>query len=111
TARIGGRRIRGKARLETVALEFRAPGVRLSLPFAQLTTVEARAGSLAIEAPEGSFSFALGEAATKWADKILYPPSRLAKIGVKPAWRAGGHGPAVVDCSRRAGGRGVRPLG
>jgi hypothetical protein len=37
--------------------------------------------------PEGVASFDLGEAAEKWADKILHPPSRLQKIGVKAEWR------------------------
>jgi len=29
----------------------------------------------------------LGAAAPKWAEKILHPPSHLAKLGVKPDWR------------------------
>ena len=29
----------------------------------------------------------MGSAAPKWAEKILHPLSRLAKIGVKPDWR------------------------
>ena len=37
--------------------------------------------------PEGTASFDLGVAAVKWADKILHPPSRLQKIGVKADWR------------------------
>jgi hypothetical protein len=36
---------------------------------------------------DGVASFDLGPFAPKWADKILHPPSRLQKIGVKPAWR------------------------
>jgi hypothetical protein len=36
----------------------------------------------------GALALALGGTAPKWADKILHPPSRLTKIGVRPEWRA-----------------------
>jgi hypothetical protein len=38
--------------------------------------------------PEGTASFNLGAAASKWAEKIRHPPSRLEKIGVRQQWRA-----------------------
>jgi hypothetical protein len=49
--------------------------------------VTAKAGTLSVSFPDGTAAFALGDAAPKWAVKILHPPSRLQKIGVKPDWR------------------------
>jgi hypothetical protein len=86
-ARYKGKTTKGKALLETEALEFRAPGLRLSIPFKQITKLTARGGALTVDSLEGPLSLALGDAAEKWAFKIQHPPSRLDKIGVKPDWR------------------------
>jgi hypothetical protein len=39
---------------------------------------------LTLEFAGGPARFELGAAAEKWAHKILHPPSRLGKLGVKP---------------------------
>jgi hypothetical protein len=83
-----GKTASGKARLETDVLYFRGGEVRLSIPFKEMSKIDARAGSLRVTCRAGQASFALGAAAEKWAHKIQHPPSRLAKIGAKPAWRA-----------------------
>ena len=88
TARFKGKTASGKARLETEVLQFRGGDVKLSIPFRQMSKVAARDGTLSVTCPDGTVSFDLGAAAPKWADKILHPPSRLQKIGVKPGWRA-----------------------
>jgi hypothetical protein len=87
TARFKGRTATGKVRLETEILEFRGGEVKLSIPFKQMSKVAARAGILNVTFPDGTASFDLGDAASKWAEKIQHPPSRLQKIGVKPEWR------------------------
>lgn len=87
TARFKGSAAPGKARLETGILQFRGGDLKLSIPFAQMSKVVARSGTLSVTFPGGVASFDLGEAAEKWADKILHPPSRLQKIGVKAGWR------------------------
>ena len=87
TARFKGSAAPGKARLETGILQFHGGDLKLSIPFAQMSKVVARSGSLSVTFPGGVASFDLGEAAEKWADKILHPPSRLQKIGVKAGWR------------------------
>ncbi len=74
----------GKALLETDALIFRGGEVRLAVPYKQMSAVEARNGALRVTFPEGVAEFAIGAAATKWADKILHPPSRIDKLGIKP---------------------------
>jgi hypothetical protein len=87
-ARFNGKSATGKARLETEVLQFRGGEIRLSIPFRQMSKIIARTGTLSVTFPEGTAAFDLGPAAPKWADKILHPPSRLAKLGAKPDWRA-----------------------
>lgn len=87
TATFKGVTAAGKARLETEVLQFRGGDLKLSIPFTQMSKVVARRGTLRVTFPGGTATFALGDAAEKWADKILHPPSRLQKIGVKPEWR------------------------
>ena len=86
-ARYKGRTTRGKARLETDTIEFRAPDVRVSIPFKAIKKLTARGGTLTLDSAEGPLSLVLGDAAEKWAVKIQHPPSRFDKLGVKKAWR------------------------
>ncbi len=94
TVRFNGVTAAGKARLETEVLQFRGGDLKLSIPFKRMSKVAARGGTLSVTFPDGTASFELGAAAPKWADKILHPPSRLQKIGVKPEWRAAAIGVA-----------------
>ena len=87
-AKVNGKRVNGRARLEMDTLEFRAPELRLSIPFKQMRRIVAEGGSLVVESDQGTLSLALGPVAARWADKIRNPPSRLDKIGAKPEWRA-----------------------
>jgi hypothetical protein len=87
TVRFNGQTASGTSRLETELLYFRGGDLKLTIPFKQMSKIVARAGTLTVTFPEGTASFALGAAAVKWADRILHPPSRLQKLGVKPDWR------------------------
>ena len=87
TATFKGKSAAGKARLETDVLQFRGGGVKLSIPFKDIEKVGAFKGVLSITFGGDTAAFDLGAASSKWADKIKNPPTRLAKIGVKPAWR------------------------
>jgi hypothetical protein len=78
----------GKARLETDVLQFRGGDVKLSIRFKTIEKVGSCKGVLSVTFDGQTATFDLGAAATKWADKIKNPPSRLQKIGVKPEWRA-----------------------
>jgi|HubBroStandDraft_5_1064220.scaffolds.fasta_scaffold274595_2 hypothetical protein len=73
----------GKAYLETDHFLFRGTQ-RLKVLFKDLTKVEAEGGILRLEFTGGPAELELGSAAEKWAEKILHPPSRLHKLGVKP---------------------------
>jgi hypothetical protein len=83
TLRYRKRILAGKAYLETAYILFRGEE-RLKIPFQQLTGVHAAGGVLKLEFAEGPALFELGAAAGKWAHKILHPPTRLEKLGVKP---------------------------
>jgi len=78
-----GRRDAGRAYLETDHILFRGAN-RLKLWLKDLKKVQADAGKLTLEHPDGRAVFDLGPAASKWAEKILHPPSRLTKLGLKP---------------------------
>jgi hypothetical protein len=76
------RMLAGKAYLETDYLLFRGEE-RLKILLKDLTTVKAAGGVLTLEFDGGPAEFELGKAAEKWLEKILHPPSRLDKLGVK----------------------------
>jgi hypothetical protein len=81
----GGKRVKGKAMLETTELLFRPPdsGARVKIPFAVIKRVKAVDGELHVETADGLTVFELGAAAEKWCDKILHPKPRAEKLGVK----------------------------
>jgi hypothetical protein len=85
--RFNGKSATGHARLETETLQFRGGDLRLSIPFKQISKVSTRDGTLTVAFPDGTAAFDLGDAAAKWADKILNPKSRLTKIGAAAGWR------------------------
>ena len=87
TLTVGRTRAEGKALLETDALVFRGPETRLSIPYRQMSSVDAKDGVLRVKYAAGAASFELGPAAAKWADKIRNPPSRADKLGIKPGQR------------------------
>ena len=80
--RIDGAAHRGTALLETDELLFRGPA-RLKIPFASISSLDSADGVLRVTHAGGSAHFELGDAATKWAEKIRSPRSLLDKLGVK----------------------------
>jgi hypothetical protein len=82
TLRYRQRTLAGKAYLETAHILFRGEE-RLKISFDQVTGVHAAGGVLKLEFAEGPALFELGAAAERWARKILHPPTRLEKLGVK----------------------------
>lgn len=81
-AQYGGDACEGKAMLETGFVLFRG-NFRVRLPFLEMTSVEVVDGWLVLGTADGPLRLELGAAASKWADKILHPLSRLDKLGVK----------------------------
>lgn len=78
-----GRTLAGKACLEGDHILFRGEE-RLKISIKDLKSVNAQAGILRLDFPGGPVSFELGAAAAKWSNKILHPPSRADKLGIKP---------------------------
>jgi len=83
TVRFGKQQSEGKALLETSEILFRGD-FRLKIPFSSIRSAKSVDGELRVQTPEGMAVFELGDAATKWCDKILHPKSRVEKLGVKP---------------------------
>jgi hypothetical protein len=77
------RTLAGKAWLETDHVLFRGEE-RLKILLRDLTAVKSSGGVLTLDFAGGPAEFELGKAADKWKEKILNPPSRLDKLGVKP---------------------------
>lgn len=98
--------MKGKALLATSELLFRGPA-RLKIPFKDMTNVAAADGQLIITFAEGQATFHLGKKAATWAAKILNPPSRLDKLGVKPGTRVRWIGPADKEFKTEAAGAGA----
>jgi hypothetical protein len=84
----GGKKVAGKALLETNEIIFRSDALRLKIPFAQMKSVKAVNGDLQVQSAEGVVVFEVGPEAEKWAHKILHPKSRMEKLGVKRGAKA-----------------------
>jgi hypothetical protein len=74
-----------KAHLETDHVMIRGGEHRLKILFSDLRKVAASGADLELQFEGGPAKLALGEkAAAKWANKILHPPTRMDKLGLKP---------------------------
>jgi hypothetical protein len=77
-----------KAHLETDHLMIRGGEHRLKILFTDLRKVAASGDDLELQFEGGPAKLALGEkAAAKWANKIMNPPTRMDKLGIKPGVR------------------------
>jgi len=101
--RFGNQESGGKALLETSEILFRGD-FRLKIPFSMMKSVKAANGELRVETSEGLADFQLREAAEKLRDKILYPKSRLEKLGVKPGAKVSLFGDLEAEFLREVGG-------
>jgi hypothetical protein len=85
-AKSGREKAEGKALLATDELIFRGD-LKLRIPFASIESVAAERGDLRVRWSGGEASFSLGDAAAKWAERILHPRSLIDKLGVKEGHR------------------------
>lgn len=72
----------GRAELQTDHVLFRGD-FRVKVPLASIIDVAVKAGVLSLKSAEGTLWLALGPSAEKWAAKIVSPPSRMQKLGVR----------------------------
>jgi len=88
TAAFGSRSEQGRAYLEGNELTFRGEaGLRLQIPFGQVTEMGAVDGVLQLTWPGGRAEFHLGDHAEKWLSKIRHPKSMVEKLGIKEGMR------------------------
>lgn len=86
-ATVNGKRGKGKALLETDDLIFRSPEVRAKIPYTSIREVRDVNGKLHVTHDGGTATFDLGGQASKWAERLRSPKSRIDKLGVKPGHR------------------------
>ena len=85
TATLGKQSAEGQAQLETDFLQFRSDALRFKVQLRDLTEVKAAGDFLDLRFDGKRARLHLGEkAAERWAGKILNPPTRLDKLGIKP---------------------------
>ncbi len=81
----------GETRISGVHLDSAVVEVRgrptLKLPFASVRRTSIRGGELVLEADSGTLVLSLGPAASAWAAKIVSPPSRAKKLGLRAGQR------------------------
>jgi hypothetical protein len=77
-----GRTYRCKAFLEEREVMLRGE-LRLTLPFAEIHSVESDDERLVLNAADAAVTLMLGPSAGKWATKITHPRSLIDKLGVK----------------------------
>jgi len=70
----------GKLHVDSKELSFQAKDLKWALPLKPSPKATAKDGWLQVPGAK----FELGPDAAKWLDKILNPPSRLTKLGLKP---------------------------
>lgn len=80
---VDGRRMDGKALLETDHLLFRSD-VRVKVPISAISAIEAGDGRLSISHAGGTLELDLGDQAERWYQRITSPPSLMKKLGIKP---------------------------
>ena len=110
TLRLGGEVAEGKAVLEQHDLIFRGP-TRLAIPLKSIASAVANEGSLVVRFGKTTAIFDIGTVASRWANRITNPPSRLDKLGVKAgmtALIAGERHPDLVGEIQSRGARVVR---
>jgi len=81
TLRWDGRIIEGTALLETDSLVFRG-GASLTVPFAEMMSVESNSGWLELKTQRGLLLLELGTKADVWKEKIKNPKALIEKLGL-----------------------------
>lgn len=83
----------GKLHVDSTTLGFTSKELKWSVTLSPAITASAKAGILTVKNGRDKATFEIGESAERWVDKILNPPSRMTKLGVKANmkyWAEGG---------------------
>ena len=82
----------GRLHLDSQEISFSGGGVRWKAPLSPAPALRADGDWLVIGRGQRAASFQLGPALDRWREKILHPPTRLTKLGLKPeqaCWLSG----------------------
>ena len=82
-ARQGQNVVEGRLFLDSRALSFRSKELKWSVDLGPKVQADVARGQLTVREGRKKIIFEIGEKAQRWADKILNPPSRMTKLGVK----------------------------
>lgn len=86
--RVGAKKSKAKALLETEEIFVRGDDVRLKIPLTSIRSLVAKDGTLIVRHGKSEeLRLELGAHAEKWKQKIEKPKGRLDKLGVKSAQR------------------------
>lgn len=77
----------GKLHVDSKCISFRAKDFKWEAALGESIKAEADDGVLKIVSDRRKISFTIGDSASKWVDKVLNPPSRMKKFGVKEMHR------------------------
>lgn len=77
----------GTLHVDSKELKFRNKGVLWSVKVGKGTKAKASGGILTVSRGSKSATFSIGGKAEKWAGKILNPPTRSTKLGLKSGQR------------------------
>jgi hypothetical protein len=86
--RVGAKKAKAKALLETEEIYVRSDEIRLKIPFKSIRSLVAKDGTLIVRhGKSDEVRLELGAHAEKWKQKIENPKGRLEKLGVKAGQR------------------------
>ena len=90
----------GHLHVDSKELSFRSSELKWSVEVGKGTSAKADDGDLVVRRGSKSATFRVGANAAKWVDKVLHPPSRGKKLGLKPGlryWISGDFEAAFTD--------------
>jgi hypothetical protein len=109
----GGEVVVGKLHVDSKRIAFSGAGKKWAIELGEGVKTRIEGDWLIVSRGREKGAFEVGEAAQKWAKKILSPPSRLTKLGVKPAMRVWMKGKFPADFEKElasAGAERVRSI-
>ena len=92
----GAKKFKGKLHLDSKELKFSSKEFKWSMPLGDGINAVAEKTKLIVSKGRDKVTFEIGEKPERWVNKILNPPSRLDKLGVKASmkcWLSTGFNP------------------
>jgi hypothetical protein len=102
--------MQGKLHLDSKQLAFSANGTKWAIDLGEDLNTKVDGNWLTVSRGREKGSFEIGTATKKWVKKILSPPARLAKLGVKPAMRVWMKGKFPADFEKELESAGVEKV-